>query len=110
MSSKTETMYDLIFNSIIRILTQQKIYELNINTITTDTELALINSVQNNFRNSKRIGCWYHLHQDLIREAKIIGLFNSKSKNINVNTTYEVINQLSIIPLNYRGDLDYIKK
>ena len=109
MSNRTEAMYDLIFNSIIRILTQQKIYELNINTITTDTELALINSVQNNFRNSKRIGCWFHLHQDLIREAKIMGLFNSKNKNINVNTTYEVINQLSIIPLNYRGNLDYIK-
>ena len=38
-----------------------------------------------------------------------MGLFNSKNKNINVDTTYEVINQLSILPLNYKGNVDYIK-
>ena len=56
MSNRTEAMYDLIFNSIKRILTQQKIYELEINTITINTEIVLINSIHNNFRNSKRIG------------------------------------------------------
>ena len=40
MSNKTEAMYDLIFKSVKRILTQQYIFELNIITITTDTELA----------------------------------------------------------------------
>ena len=80
MSNKAEAMYDLIFKSVKRVLTQNYIFELNIITITTDTELALINSVENNFRNTQRIGCWFHLHQDLIREAKIIGLLNSKNK------------------------------
>ena len=110
MSNKTEAMYDLIFKSVIRILTQQHNFELNIITITTDTELALINSVENNFRNTQRIGCWFHLHQDLIREAKIMGLLNSKNKNINIDTTYEVINQLTILPLNYKGNIEYVKK
>ena len=39
-----------------------------------------------------------------------MGLFNKKNKNINIDSTYEVITQLSILPLNYKGDLDYIKK
>ena len=52
MSNKAEAMYDLIFKSVKRILTQNYIFELNIITITTDTELALINSVENNFRNT----------------------------------------------------------
>ena len=110
MSIKTEEMYDLVFKSIKRILTQQNIIKLDISTITTDSELALINSIENNFENSKRLGCWFHLNQDLIREAKIMGLFNKKNKNINIDSTYEVITQLSILPLNYKGDLDYIKK
>ena len=76
MSNKTEILYDLIFKSVIRILTQNNIYQLQIKTITTDTELALINAVKNNFANSQRIGCWFHLKQDLIREAKVLGLFN----------------------------------
>ena len=82
MSNKTEILYDLIFKSIIRILTQNNIYQLQIKTITTDTELALINSVKNNFAKSQRIGCWFHLKQDLLRETKVLGLFNIKIKII----------------------------
>ena len=82
MSNKTEELYDLIFKGIKRILTQQYIIKLNISTITTDSEIALINNVKNNFEKTQRIGCWFNLNQDLIREAKIMGLFNSKNKNI----------------------------
>ena len=39
-----------------------------------------------------------------------MGLFNKKNKNINIDATYDVITQLSILPLNYKGDLGYIKK
>ena len=61
MSNKTEILYDMVFKSVIRILTQNYIYKLNINTITTDTELALINAIQMNFPNTQRIACWFHL-------------------------------------------------
>ena len=82
MTNRTEILYDLIFKSVIRIIMQQKSYTLNILTITTDTELALINSVHNNFPTANRIGCWFHLNQDLIREAKIMGLFNKKKMKL----------------------------
>ena len=109
MTNRTEILYDLIFKSVIRIITQQKSYTLNILTITTDTELALINAVHNNFPTANRIGCWFHLNQDLIREAKIMGLFNKQNKDIDANITYEIISQLSLLPLNYKGDIEYLK-
>ena len=42
MSNKTEILYNQIFCSVKRILTQNNIYNLNIETITTDSELSLI--------------------------------------------------------------------
>ena len=108
MSNKTEILYDMVFKSVIRILTQNYIYKLNINTITTDTELALINAIQMNFPNTQRIGCWFHLKQDLLREARILGLLNNKNKNINSELSLEVITQLSLLPLEYNGNIEYL--
>ena len=109
MSNKTEILYDMVFKSIKNILTQNNIYELKIETITTDTEIALINAIHTNFPKSQRIGCWLHLKQDLMREAKKLGLFNSKNKKVNPDMTLEVITQLSLLPLEYKGDINYLK-
>ena len=59
MSNKTEILYTMIFKSIINILTQHNIYKLSINTITTDTEIALINAIKTNFPYTQRIGCGF---------------------------------------------------
>ena len=99
MSNRTEISYDLFFKSIIRILTQNNIYILDIKTITTDTEFALINAIKINFPKSQRIGCWFHLKQDLMREARVLGLFNPKNDKINPEITLEVITQLSLLPI-----------
>ena len=56
MSNKSEIIYDMIFKSIKNILSQNNIYELKFDTITTDTELALINPININFPNTQRIG------------------------------------------------------
>ena len=109
MSNKTEIIYDMVFISFKNILTQNGIYSLNIKTITTDTELALINAVNTNFVDVQRIGCWFHLKQDLLRESKVLGLFNKNNKNINPETTIEIIKQLAILPIKYKGDINYLK-
>ena len=82
MSNKTENLYDLIFKSIIQIFTQNNLYDLDIQSFTTDTEIALINSVNNNFKKAKRIGFWFHLKQDLVYKAKIYGLLNKNNKKL----------------------------
>ena len=109
MSNKTEILYNLVFRSIKNILTQQDIYNLNIIIITTNSELALINAIHNNFPNSQRIGCWFHLKQDLMREAKILGLLNHKNKKTNPETALEIISQMSMVPLKYNGDIECIE-
>ena len=45
----------MIIKSIKNILSQNNI---KIDTITTDTEAALINAFNANFNGSQRIGCW----------------------------------------------------
>ena len=47
MSNKTEILYNMVFKSLIKILTQNNIYKLDLKTITTDNELALINAINN---------------------------------------------------------------
>ena len=109
MSNKTEILYDLIFKSIKRILTQNNQYQVAYQTITTDTEIALINAVKINFENTTRIGCWFHLKQNLLNQAKICGLFNTKNSKIDTNLTFDIISQLSILPLTYKGNIEYLK-
>ena len=105
MSNKSEILYDLIFKSIIRILTQNNLYNERYQTITIesiiriltqnnlyneryqtitiDKEIALINAVKINFENITKIGCWFHLKQNLLNQAKICGgLFNKNNTKI----------------------------
>ena len=109
MSNKTEILYDLVFKSIIRILTQNNAYHINYQTITTDTEIPMINAINNNFENTTRIGCWFHLKQNLLNQAKICGLLNKKNSSIDTNLTFDVISQLCILPLTYKGNIEYLK-
>ena len=88
MSNKTEILYDLVFKSIKKIFTKYNQYKLNIITIINDTEIPLINALTYNFDNFTRIGCCLHLKQNLIR---YYGLMNNKNKNIDINTTLEII-------------------
>ena len=110
LSNKSEMLYDLSFKSLKMILTQNRLYQLNIKTITTDTEIALINVIHLNFPNSHRIGCWFHLKKDLLREAKTLGLLNPKNEKIDPDITLEVITQLSLLPIEYNGDINYLEK
>ena len=52
-----EILYDLVFKLILKILTQNNIYHISYQIITTDIEIALINAINNIFENTTRIGC-----------------------------------------------------
>ena len=38
-----------------------------------------------------------------------MGIFNSKNKKIDTEIIYQIISELSILPLQYKGDLDHLK-
>ena len=44
--------------------------------------MALINAVNNNFKFTQRIDCWFHLKQNLLKEARICGLLNKQNKKL----------------------------
>ena len=110
LSNKSEVLYDLAFKSVKRILTQNGLYQLNIKTITTDTEVALINAINANFNEVQRIGCWFHLKQDLVRNARTMGLLSKNDKNVDINITFDIITQLTLLPLQYKGNINYVKE
>ena len=70
----------------------------------------MINAINANFKESKRIGRWFHLKQDLIRNARIMGLLNKRNKEIDINITFDIISQLTKVPLQYKGNIEYIKE
>ena len=53
-------LYDLAFKSVKRIITQNGLYQRNIQTITADSKAALINAINANFNETQIIGCWFH--------------------------------------------------
>ena len=107
MSNRYEELYNIVLQSIKTILTQYDIINLNIETITSDSEKALVNSLNNNFDDFQRVSCWFHMKQNIIKNAKQNGFFNPKSKFIDVTITKEIITQLCTLPLEYKGDMTY---
>ena len=73
--------YDIIFESVISIITQNKSLPLNVKFIITDSELALNKSIKNKFKDVKRIGCYYHYKKNLLKNMKEFGLYKNKYKN-----------------------------
>ena len=75
LNGKHEKLYDIIFNSIINIITQYHSYDLEVKIIVTDSENALYKTVKKYFPNSLRIACYFHYKNDIIRNIRMYGLF-----------------------------------
>ena len=71
LNKKNEYIYNISLESAHNIITQYGIYDLQLISICTDTELALMNACTKNFPNALRIGCFFHYKQDLIRNIKL---------------------------------------
>ena len=111
MNSKCENAYNEIFQNIKNMINfkenENYINEKNsFITITTDNELALINSLQLHFPQSQRISCYYHFKNNLQKRARELGL---KKKEL-LEDTKKVINELGLLPLIYKGNLDTISE
>ena len=122
-NNKTEYLYTRMLYSIKNILTQNDEYELKLNCVITDTEDALINSINTVFNNIQRIGCYYHYMQDIKRNIKNFknnkNLIQDANEIVSINTgentevselkneiklEKDFIYELSLIPLIYGGE------
>ena len=73
MNNKKYELYKEIFRSFYNIITQNNLYEINIESITTDSEIALIKAIHNIFPGIKHFNCYFHYKQDLLRKMKKYG-------------------------------------
>ena len=64
----------------------------------------LINAIDKIFPNIKRINCFFHFKQDLIRNIKSYGLYNKANKE----TSDKIIKILSLLPIVYNGNINII--
>ena len=78
MNNKKESTYDLTFDNVTRLINMGFRKIKYFKTITTDNEIALINSVKKYFPNIIRISCWFHLKNNLEKKARSLGLKKKK--------------------------------
>ena len=64
------TQYEIIFNDFKNILTSNNTLSLALQTYAIDFEKALENALKKIFLNNRRIGCFYHYVQSLVRWMK----------------------------------------
>ena len=100
INGKYEIFYNHVLESIINLITQNREYELNVETVVTESEKALINSVKKYFQNSRRKACFFHYKQNIIKNIRNYGLYKKEHK---INSDF-IIKKLSYLPIIYNGD------
>ena len=106
MNSKNEELYNMVFEDVIKLITWGGLKILNIKTIVTDSEKALMNSVKKYFPSTQRVACYFHYKQDIIRNIRSYGLYKDSQKLI----SNEIIKILSSIPFLYKGNIEIVNK
>ena len=106
MNSKKEELYDFILSSIFNLLTKNNSINLDLETIVTDQEKALINSLKKFFPNTQPISCLFHYKQDILRNLRLYGLYKKEFKEESKN----LIKALGKLPFKYKGDISVIYK
>ena len=106
LNSKNEDLYNMVFEDVINLITWKGKKEINIKTIVTDSEKALMNLIKKYFPKSQRVACYFHYKQDIVRNIRSYGLYKDEMKK----QSNEVIKILSSIPYNYKGNIEIVNK
>ena len=106
MNSKNEELYNMVFENVIKLITWGGLKILNIKTIVTDSEKALMNSVKKYFPSTQRVACYFHYKQGIIRNIRSYGLYKDSQKLI----SNEIIKIISSIPFLYKGNIEIVNK
>jgi len=106
MNGNKEEYYNFVFKDVLDIITIQNKFCISINTIVTDSEKGLINTVKKFFPKAKRISCLYHYKQDIIRNLRSYGLYKKKDKK----NSELIIKKLGAFPFEYKGNMTYLEE
>ena len=106
MNGKKEIFYNVVFESIINIITDFRKIDIEINSVVSDSEKGLINTITKYFPNAQRISCYFHYTQDIVINIKSYGLYKKEDKEV----SDIIIKDLSILQIIYNGDINIIIK
>ena len=95
----------MLFDSVFKIISNFTKDIISFETVVTDQESALINIVNKYFPNTRRITCFFHYKEDLIRNLRKYGLLKDKLKQSNKI----IIGILSCLPIIYKGDMNLLE-
>ena len=101
LNGKEELYYDIIFESVYNIITQNNSYSLEYDLIVRDSKRSLVNVVAKYCPNTIRISCLFHFKQDLISKIREYGLYKKEDRNL----SNEIIEQLCRLTTYYKGDI-----
>ena len=101
-NNKLQEIYEKIFNNVYNILTQNSKYAIKTKYIITDMENALVNAINLIFPKCIHIGCYFHYKYDILLNLRNNHLYNKENKIESDN----LINDLGLIPLMYKGKMD----
>ena len=104
LNGKSQVLYDEAFGSLINIITNNRKIDLDVVSIISDSEIALINIIKKYFPNSQRIACYFHFKQDLLRNLRTYGLYNESNKL----TSDSILKKLGKLPFIYKGKIEYV--
>ena len=94
MNIKHEKSYELVFKSLLNIITIENTVKLNLISVTTDFEKSLTNAVKKVFNNIRHIGCLFHFVKNIRLNLLKIGLINNEI----IHITDEFLKDLSSTP------------
>ena len=84
-------------------MTKYNSIEIKLETITVDFETALINALREIFKNIKIIGCYFHYMQALDRNARKLGFYKEKNRDL-----LNILKDLGKFPFLFTNDNDII--
>ena len=104
LNGKSQILYEQAFGSLINIITNNRKIELEVVSIITDSEIALINVIKKYFPNCQRIACYFHFKQDLLRNLRSYGLYNENNKL----TSDNILKKLGKLTFKYKGKINFV--
>ena len=83
MNNKEYSLYKKVLESFINIIKQNKIFNLEIESITSDEKIAFINAINEIFSGIKRFNCNFHYKKNIfdnLRKNRLLKKKNNKKK------------------------------
>ncbi|CAF0945502.1 unnamed protein product [Brachionus calyciflorus] len=91
--NKTQVSYTKLFRMLKSSLNECPL------SISSDFELAIINSIEEVFPNCKPQGCYFHLCQSLWRQVQTIGLVEAYNSYASFRRSFKLVQALPFLPV-----------